>query len=873
MPALGQTRAALAPDLPALGRPAPALAPPPDTGAVFVDEHGVLRWRTSGDEVALFGVNYTTPFAYAYRAHQRLGLSLKKAIDMDVAHMARLDLDAFRVHVWDREISDTSGNLLQNEHLDLFDYLLARLASRGIKTIITPIAWWGTGWPEPDEQTPGFSGRYSKQELMTSQRAREAQRKYLRQFVAHVNPYTKLSYLEDPSVIAVEIINEPNHPDDDRQTTEYINEMAGVLRDAGLKKPIFFNISENWSDRQALAVARAEIDGVSFQWYPTSLVHGRALTGNYLPNVTRYAIPEAGIQGLDRKAKMVYEFDAADVGGSYMYPAMARSFRAAGMQFAAMFSYDPVQIAWSNTEYPTHFVNLLYAPSKAISLMIAADAFRHIPRLKTFGDYPDNDSFQDFRVSYEEDLSEMNSATAFLYSNNTRTVPKDPRSLVRVAGVGKSAVVRYDGTGAYFLDRVGKGIWRLEVYPDVLWIRDPFEAPGMVRQAARLFWNERKIRIDLPDLGGTYAIRALNREGGTSKGRLLSEHLIRPGSYIVTSAAADRDEAERVSAPEGFLEDLYRPPAPTPGSIVNRSPEFALDATSPQFTFMIASEDSIESAALFTRRLGWRGFSRQELKPVGGFAYAVVDSPAAVQSGRIEYCVAVKTAKGTHTYPEGVKGMPSTWDFPGTRTWSMRVMSAGDPVMLLDAFRDRNKLVFSHGGRSLRYRRDFRNGPTGEGESVSIGVRFPGEEGVPFGMQANVGEALRPVSSMLGQYRSIVLTARTLTGALKDTSCVLGLNLMLSDGTCYGTRVRISGNWVEHRISLSAFQPVAPVNLPDTYPRFLPKFLDARPAPAGKPPDVRLLDRVQVVLDPADVPRQGDTREASFEIASVRLDP
>ncbi|HEX9632811.1 MAG TPA: hypothetical protein VGA02_10135, partial [Gemmatimonadales bacterium] len=36
---------------------------------VTVDDRGVLRWTTTGPEVALWGVNYSTPFAYAYRAH------------------------------------------------------------------------------------------------------------------------------------------------------------------------------------------------------------------------------------------------------------------------------------------------------------------------------------------------------------------------------------------------------------------------------------------------------------------------------------------------------------------------------------------------------------------------------------------------------------------------------------------------------------------------------------------------------------------------------------------------------------------------------------------------------------------------------------
>ena len=255
---------------------------------VYVDKEGILKWSGSNDEVSLFGVNYTVPFAYSYRAHKRLGLSLKKAIDLDVEQMARLGFDAFRVHVWDREISDYDGNLLKNEHLDLFDYLLAKLAEHNIRSIITPIAWWGNGWPEPDEVTLGFSQKYPRLELITNPKAREAQRNYLKQFIVHTNPYRKVSYKNDPCIIAVEIINEPTHPENGQEVTDYINEMVGVLRQTGFTKPIFYNISQNWSDVQANAVTKANVDGISFQWYPTDLVHQKMLKGNYLLNVNKY---------------------------------------------------------------------------------------------------------------------------------------------------------------------------------------------------------------------------------------------------------------------------------------------------------------------------------------------------------------------------------------------------------------------------------------------------------------------------------------------------------------------------------------------------------------------------------------------------------
>ena len=72
----------------------------------------------------------------------------------------------------------------------------------------------------------------------------------------------------------------------------------------------------------------------------------------------------------------------------YMYPAMARSFRTAGFQWATQFAYDPIATAYGNTEYQTHYLNLAYTPSKAISLLIASKVFHKIPRLKNYGSYP-----------------------------------------------------------------------------------------------------------------------------------------------------------------------------------------------------------------------------------------------------------------------------------------------------------------------------------------------------------------------------------------------------------------------------------------------------------------------------------------------------
>lgn len=475
---------------------------------VYADARGVLRFTKDNAEATFFGINYTVPFAYGYRSHKALGADLEKAIDADVYHFARLGLDAFRVHVWDTEITDSAGNLKKNEHLRLFDYLVHKLKERGIKIMLTPLAFWGNGYPEKDSNTGSFSSLYNKQKVLVTEAAIRAQENYLSQLLKHVNPYTKLTYENDRDIIGLEINNEPHHTGTKQQAAEYIGRMIKAVKGAGWSKPVFYNISE--SPQYAAPVVESGVDGVSFQWYPTGLVANRSLKGNYLPHVDMYSIPFDTIPGYRNKVRMVYEFDAGDVPASYMYPAMARSFRTAGFQWATQFAYDPMATAYANTEYQTHYLNLAYTPSKAISLLIAAKAFHRVPRLKSYGAYPADTLFDVFRVSHKEQLSEMNGGEEFYYSNNTSAQPKNIAQLKHIAGVGSSPVAKYEGTGAYFLDKIFEGTWRLEVMPDAIQIRDPFEKASPEKEVIRIQWQANKMQINRLFPKGNLFIKGIN---------------------------------------------------------------------------------------------------------------------------------------------------------------------------------------------------------------------------------------------------------------------------------------------------------------------------------------------------------------------------
>ena len=539
---------------------------------IVIGKDGVMRWSADGKEVTGFGVNYTVPFAYAYRAGKKMGVDLKAAIDQDVYQFSRLGLDLFRVHVWDCEISDTLGNLLQNEHLDLFDYLLFKLQQKGINAIITPIAYWGNGWPEKDEPTPGFSTKYGKGECLTNEAAIKAQENYLNQFVRHVNPYNNGAYKDDPMILAFEVSNEPHHHGTPEEVEKFVRRMKKVIRSTGCTKPVFYNVSH--SVHLAEAYFAAGIDGGTFQWYPTGLGFQKELGGNMLPNVDKYTIPFDDVLKKNNAARIVYEFDAADMASTYMYPAMARSFRSAGIQLATHFSYDPTFLAPYNTEYNTHYMNLMFAPQKALSLMLCAEVFRTIPLHSNHGVYPANSTFGPFRVSYEQNLAEMVTPDKFIYTNNTSTKISSPEKLQLIAGYGKSQLIESEGTGAYFLDKLGEGIWRLELMPNATIIDNLFGRNNLDKTVAVVNYERSKMKFNLPEFEDGYAVESVDWRDSIIYREVFDQPVeLKPGIYLVMSKAYEEKDTVQLRSKRKFDWDEIRPlPVGTTKAVVSYNP-------------------------------------------------------------------------------------------------------------------------------------------------------------------------------------------------------------------------------------------------------------------------------------------------------------
>ena len=596
-----------------------AQAQGPATRAVYLDSSGVVRWRDNRQEVSIYGSNYVIHTASDYRAAGYVGGDRKRMIDEDVAQMARMGWDGMRITFWgDWQAADSAGNLLENEHLDLMDYLIFKARERGIYLLVSPIQTYSANWPdamERDPATPGFGRVFGRQRLGTDPAAIASQVNYLRQIMNHVNPYTGVAIKNEPAIIFIELVNEPwHHSDDIPGSISYINALTDAVRGTGCTNLIFYNVSQDFAIGEA--IRRSKAQGITFGWYPTALVSGHELRGNYLRTVDVY--PDMLRPELARLPRIVYEYDAPDTREATMYPAMARTMRSVGSQAALMFAYDMQRTGSRNLGWQTHYLSLAYTPRKAMSTVIAAEASRRLPRMRSYGGYPANTRFGDFRVSYDSNLAEMVTRETYLHAGTTTTPPPDAAALRRVAGVGSSPVVSYGGLGAWFLDKVRPGVWRLEVYPDAVPVRDPFEPQSPDKIVTRAISRPWPMTVSLPDLGQEFTVQPVTAGNPQGERAAAGRFTVTPGVYVLSAGGAV--EPASLPARLGHLEfgEFYPPPPDTVPTVVQPlfAPEY-LAGRDGEIRARIVATPDLDSATLFVRRTAGDWYRAFALRPVG----------------------------------------------------------------------------------------------------------------------------------------------------------------------------------------------------------------------------------------------------------------
>ncbi|MDR1200409.1 MAG: cellulase family glycosylhydrolase [Tannerellaceae bacterium] len=834
--------------------------------SVYVDKNGRMRWESNQKEAYFWGVNYTAPFAHAYRQILRNGVDPKKAIETDAYHLSRIGVNAYRIHVWDCEISDEKGNLINNQHLDLLDYLIWQFQQRGIYILLTPIAYWGNGYPEPNEDDlPGFSGKYNKGNVYTDAEAIAAQERYLKQFLNHANPYSGVRYKDDPMIVAFEICNEPGHSlEKAKETTAFVRKMREAVRSTGCKKPVLYNVT------QSIGLLKAFIDGgtngVTFQWYPSGLVAGFERQGNFLPHVDSYDMPFRHEPYFARQARIVYEFDAADIGRSYMYPPMALSFKEAGMQWVTQFAYDPMSIAAANTEYQTHFLNLAYAPQKAIGFKIAGELFRDSSYQRARDKETSAFSLPDVTVSYEDDLSELSNDRVFYYTNHTGTKPKNETTLESIAGYGASPVVAYNGRGAYFLDKISSGMWRLEVMPDAVWVRDPFSRATPRIENVVIAYEDYPMAVRLPDLGDAFFITGINEGNRYQTTASGGQFQITPGAYILSKQPFTGD-SKQFKAGQVRADEYYAPKATNEKRyFLHSPPSFAMEEQPVILEAEFVTPTSVKQLTLQVsgNMRGWRPPVQIPMEKIDTYLFRVQMPDSLVKTGTLNYVIRAGMLSGEEwVYPGGIEGPTFAWDYYNPESYTINILPRKSAISLINAEQTDRFITYSaRFGFSLLP--VFSSIP-GETFLKTFLRTFPGvplrgsDPSTPvFVLENFIGQQITGIAGCTSDYSELVIHAKA-----EQEPVEMEIALISKDGSAYTAKAILTNTEASQTLPLDAFKAGKMALLPRPFPGFLP-FWYAHPKPEKF--DLRNIERIQLII-----PRTEQSESPSFELKSILL--
>ncbi len=535
--------------------------------------NGVLRYP-EGTEVALWGVNIYPHSWHQFQNISKLNLDFKEVIKRDFDDLQEIGIDVIRIHVFDREITDSKGNIVENIHLDLLDFIVSECDKRGIYLYLTPISWWGS----PNQRNDSFSALTSKPGVILFPESKDAAANYLKQFLTRKNPYTNRSYKDEPCICLFEIVNEPAYylysdlndnayssqgekedvlqkskerlnqiwkewlkenglPDNSysfeifryQALRSFISQMVNAIRSTGAYQPIAFSTYGINGQDIAKAIADSECEVITVSSYPGGW---KQVNDGYnlLPKLPPMKLDEI----FASKARVAYEFDAPATNVScYLYPAIAAHFRSGDVQIACQFQYDTFATAKWNTDWNAHWLNWFYTPSKIVSYMIGGKAFRSLPRSIVYQNPEKELQIGSLKSTFLENNSIWVDDSALMHSrtisgDKSIKYPKNPETII---ACGNSNYVEYTGSGLYKLKALNNVEYLLTINPNSSLIGNSFKS-GFDSPVAELDYSRQFFSLKIP---GWENAKCFSLAQGEK--RLLQKTadgwLLTPGKYLL----------------------------------------------------------------------------------------------------------------------------------------------------------------------------------------------------------------------------------------------------------------------------------------------------------------------------------------------------
>ena len=483
---------------------------------------GVLLYE-DGSEVTLWGDNFQPNLYWEYKFRmEHMGIPMtsdimKSMCDDGFRDLNKMGSNIIRCHLTPSDFTDSNGNLVNTMWLDLLGYLIDQASRNGIYVYLTFM-----NQMEYTFVKDSFVPKYSREEWIFDKSCVDKTKNMVCQLVNWTNPYNQIKLKQDSTICVWELINEPEYlkyhqitldadhaedfkawadenrvsPDDINfskfrylRVKEYIDSFHQLLRDEGAEQPLIWNcnwprmITENKDVFNAISDSKA--DGISFCLYPGQddvgepfMEHPADLSkNNYLPFLHKCFDDYEHLGWLQsdqftNKAKLVYEFETMyNEKSSYLHPAMAKLFRAVGVQIATMWTH--CFNIYSSHMGCAHNLNIKTTPKKAIGFIIAGRVFNLLPRKFDFQTSTNYEDISDeYALSFDHGISLLNSKGEFMHSDSIKWNPINlPNIPNRIIGYGSSPFVTCKSKGLFFIDIENEQV-SIELYPQAVTIRD-----------------------------------------------------------------------------------------------------------------------------------------------------------------------------------------------------------------------------------------------------------------------------------------------------------------------------------------------------------------------------------------------------------------
>ena len=361
--------------------------------------------------------------------------------------------------------------------------------------------------------------------------------------------------------------------------------------------------------------------------------------------------------------------------------------------------------------------------------------------------------------------------------------------------------------------------------------------------------------IDLPDLGSSFTVQPVTagnpRVVQAAGGRIP----VTPGVYVLSSAGPV--EASTLPATVGRISfaEYHAPPPDSLGpSVTPLAATEYLAGRDAELRARLVDQSAPDSAKLFIRLLAGDFYQGYPMRSAGGYEYTATVPAAQLRVGPHEFVIVWFRGGSAITFPEALHQQPWDWNYYGSASWKLNVVSAETPVRLFSPT-DAARLAFTRIGDAGR-RGLFRVGISGStGQPIfhlELPVTASGWSPPDYTASLVIRDRIKARQETIIEAPAVRLRLRGL-----GSHQVLHVSLMEEDGTTWTAAVPVDSTWSQPWLPLTAFTAGRGVLLPEGFPGEWNYWVGPAAARGGSGDHPRLdhLERIQLSLRPeAGVP-------------------